>query len=166
MHEYGGWTRHLSAYYSLHSSLKFNLQKYDAHALSYATQLQFTVLVLSHHRGTLFSFYIIIIQQEIRLKQTFLGNGRCKRNNENFPVFKSLFYGLGLHWQMDGNDERESKKLSSVKKNAGNLNRYHKNEGLEVRSIITYKFRKLNNKALIKAYSYVVLYALLSHIKL
>ena len=54
MHEYGGWTRHLSAYYSLHSPLKFNLQKYDAHALSYAnTRSQFTVLVLSHHRGTL-----------------------------------------------------------------------------------------------------------------
>ena len=65
-------------------------------------------------------------------------------NNVNFPMFKAFFYGLGLQTRMDGNDERESKKMSSVKKNAGNLKRYHKNKYLEARSII--KFRKLNNK--------------------
>ena len=33
---------------------------------------------------------------------------------------------------MDGNDERESKKMSSLKKNAGNLKRYHKNKGRDL----------------------------------
>ena len=42
-------------------------------------------------------------------------------NNVNFPMFKAFFYGLGLQTRMDGNDERESKKMSSVKKKCGQL---------------------------------------------